>query len=121
MVDEQLFSLRQLEELASGSEDFVQSMIETFIEHSPKQVHDVVEAYENRNYKAMGDAAHKIKPSLDLFEIKGLKDVIRRIEKQGRHGDVEPTLAKEIALFRDTTIAAIEAMKSSIQEEPTEP
>jgi len=121
MIDEQLFSLRQLEELASGSEDFVQSMVETFVEHSPKQVQDLVDAYQKGDYKMMGDAAHRIKPSLDLLEIKGMKEVIRSVEKQGRYGDIKPSLSNEIELFRNTTLAAIEAMTNNSDEEITEP
>jgi len=120
MVEEKLFSLKRLEDLAAGSDDFVQSMVETFIEHLPKQVSDLVDAFKIKDYKRMADAAHKVKPSLDLFEIKGLKEVIRSIEKQGRHGDIEPNLADEIELFQNRALAALEAMSNNDKEEPTQ-
>ncbi|GCD78211.1 MAG: Hpt domain-containing protein [Thermaurantimonas sp.] len=91
-----LFSLRQLEELSGGMSEFVDSMIETFLEHTPTQLNDLVKAFKEGRWVDMGNLAHKIKPSIDLFEIPGIQQTIRDVEKIGKSGAPTPDLESKV-------------------------
>lgn len=91
-----LFNLQQLEELSGGMSEFVDSMIETFLEHTPGQLNDMVKAYKEGRWVDMGGLAHKIKPSIDLFEIPGINQTIREIEKIGKSGAPTPDLESKV-------------------------
>lgn len=81
---DKVYDLAQLRELAGGSEDFVDSMVDTFLEHTPQQLNDMKMAYQSGDLKAMGGYAHKIKPNIDLFGITALSGDIRQIEAWGK-------------------------------------
>ena len=68
-MSDKLYDLQQLRDLAAGSEDFVQSMIETFLEHTPGQLDEMLAAYDSGDLQSVGSIAHKIKPNIDLFKI----------------------------------------------------
>lgn len=78
------YDLRQLEELAGGNAEFVDSMVETFLEHTPGQLQEMLDAHKNQQLDVLGAVAHKIKPNIDLFEIAEVKSDIRLIEEHGK-------------------------------------
>ena len=83
-MPQKVYDLSQLEALAAGSDDFVKSMVDTFLEHTPGQLEEMKEAYNRKDIPTMGAIAHKIKPNIDLFGISSISDEIRDIEKHGK-------------------------------------
>lgn len=112
-MSEQLYDLSQLNELAGGSQEFVQTMIDTFIEHTPEQFNSMKAAFEQQDYKTMGDLAHKIKPSIDLFQIKDMGETIRSIERQGKNMDPLPDLGTQISELGSILFTAMDQLKNS--------
>lgn len=92
-----LYQLSQLEELAGGDDVFVRSMVETFLEHTPGQLEEMLESYQKGDLSNVGKIAHKIKPNMDLFGISDLTDTIREVEKMGKAGDNDPSLKEKVA------------------------
>lgn len=97
-MSEKKYNLRQLEELAGGNTEFVDSMVETFLEYTPGQLEEMLEAYKNQQLDVLGAIAHKIKPNIDLFEIKEIKEEIRIVEERGKDNmntsDLQTSLLK---------------------------
>lgn len=91
-----LYQLTQLEELAGGDQEFVKSMVETFLEHTPGQLQELLDAYEKGDLEQVGKIAHKIKPNMDLFGIADLTQTIRDVEQMGKAGDNSPELGEKI-------------------------
>ena len=83
-MSEKLYNLTQLEELAGGDEDFVRSMIATFLEHTPGQLEEIKANGASGNLSQVGALAHKIKPNIDLFGIENIRETIREIERMGK-------------------------------------
>lgn len=83
---EKVYNLTQLEELAGGSSDFVNSMVETYLEHTPQQFKEMENAFQADDLITVGNIAHKIKPNIDLFGIHEIKDDIRIVEQKGKNG-----------------------------------
>lgn len=82
-----LYSLKQLDELSGGMPDFVNSMVETFMEHTPGQVEEMGVYLAEGDYEKVGQVAHKIKPSIDLLGIDSLKELVRTLERDGKQGN----------------------------------
>ncbi len=93
-MSEKLYNLKQLQDLAAGSDDFVQSMIETFLEHTPGQLDEMLAAYTSGDLQTVGSIAHKIKPNIDLFNITSILDDIRVVEEKGKAGINDDELGK---------------------------
>lgn len=83
---EKVYNLKQLEELAGGNTEFVDSMVETFLEHTPGQLREMMDAYHAGDLSSVGATAHKIKPNIELFGILEIKPDIRVVEENGKAG-----------------------------------
>lgn len=93
-----LYNLKQLDELSGGMSDFVNSMVETFMEHTPGQVEEMGVYLAEGDYEKVGQVAHKIKPSIDLLGIDSLKELVRTLERDGKQGNPNNNMSE---LFED--------------------
>lgn len=109
---EPLYNLDQLKELAGGQDEFVQTMVDTFLEHTPKHLEELLSAYSAGDMTQMGAMAHKIKPSIDLFGISSLSQVIREVEQIGKNGQAADGLDEMINRVRDVLSRVFESMKT---------
>lgn len=100
-MSEKLYDLQQLRDLAAGSEEFVQSMIETFLEHTPGQLDEMLSAFESGDLQTVGSIAHKIKPNIDLFRINDITADIRVVEEKGKAGINDDALRASLERVRD--------------------
>ncbi|MGZ3862815.1 MAG: PAS domain S-box protein [Bacteroidia bacterium] len=76
--DEAEFSLKKLEGLSDGK--FVSNMQTLFKEQTASLLKDLNEAFLNSDIVKVRSAAHQLKPSIDLFDIRKLKKVVRELE-----------------------------------------
>lgn len=91
-MSDKVYDLSQLEELAGGSQEFVMSMVETFLEHTPGQLEELKTAFASGDLGAMGGVAHKVKPNIDLFGVFSIKEEIRLVESLGKERNNAPEL-----------------------------
>ena len=75
-----LYDLRQLHEIASGNQDFVQKMLKLFIEMAPSTQQEIIQALEQKDLIKLKKTAHRIKPSFDNLGIQILLTQAREIE-----------------------------------------
>lgn len=95
-MSDKVYDLGQLEELAGGSQEFVMSMVETFLEHTPGQLEELKTAFSSGDLGAMGGVAHKIKPNIDLFGVHSIREEIRLVENLGKEKINAPELPATI-------------------------
>ncbi len=111
-MSDKVYDLSQLEELAGGSEEFVHSMIETFLEHTPGQLEEMKTAHAQKDWKTMGGIAHKIKPNIDLFGIKSIYSEIREVENKGKNEQPDEALNGEIGKVDEVLKTAFEQLRT---------
>ncbi|MCX7549301.1 Hpt domain-containing protein [Xanthomarina sp. F2636L] len=85
---EQHYKLYRVRELADGDEDFVKALAEAFLEEVPEDAERLKKAVSEKDYYNAYQAAHKMKPTVDLFELGVLQDLIEvqdwgKFEKTG--------------------------------------
>ena len=93
---DKIYSLAQLEELAGGDQEFVLSMVDTFLEHTPQQLEELKQARQNGDLEKVGAISHKIKPNIDLFGLNEIAQPIRDLEQMGKAGEDSPVMDEKI-------------------------
>ena len=96
---EQHYKLFRVRELAEGDQEFISILAKTFLEEVPADAKVLKESVENNNHLATYQTAHKMKPTIDMFELGVLEDLIEvqdwgKLEKK----DIDITPKLQIVL-----------------------
>ncbi|TDH27878.1 PAS domain S-box protein [Segetibacter sp. 3557_3] len=81
---DKVYDMKNVNELARGSEDFVVTLTKIFIDTIPATVAEMKKAAEVQDWDTVSKMAHKIKPTLETMCIDSVKDDIRTLETDGR-------------------------------------
>ena len=79
----QYYKLDRLRELADNDAEFMETLAMTFIEEVPADAELLKTAVANKDYFAAYQSAHKMKPTVDLFEL-GVLDVLIEVQDWGK-------------------------------------
>lgn len=82
---ERITDLSYLGTICDGDQAFKREMIETFLNNTPSLINDMKLNLIEAEWKKIGDIAHKMKPSFTFMGIQTAKELILKIEHQGRH------------------------------------
>ena len=80
---EQHYKLFRVRELADGDEDFIATLAEAFLEEVPEDAERLKKAVAENDYYNAYQAAHKMKPTIDLFEL-GVLDILIEVQDWGK-------------------------------------
>ncbi|MDW5290087.1 Hpt domain-containing protein [Formosa sp. PL04] len=109
---EQHYKLYRVRELADNDEEFVRALALTFLEEIPEDLKVLKKAVQENNYNETYQVAHKLKPTIDLFEICVLDELII-VQEWGR---LEQKKVDITSTF-NTVITAIELAVSEIKSD----
>jgi len=103
---EQHYKLHRVRELADNDQDFVMALAATFLEEVPADAELLKEAVAREDYLQAYQSAHKMKPTIDLFELGVLEDLIivqdwGKFEKRGE--DVSEKLQIVLSAVENAT------------------
>lgn len=109
---EQHYKLYRVKELADNDMDFVKSLAEAFLEEVPVDAERLKNAVAEDDFFNTYQAAHKMKPTIDLFELGVLQDLIvvqdwGKFEKSGEDCTTE----------LDIVLAAVERASAELKED----
>jgi PAS domain S-box-containing protein len=76
------YSTSELDAIGGGDDQFVLSVLQTFVTTIPKQLDNLEIAVKSREAQAVRSIAHQLKPSIDLLHIDSVKDLVRAIERE---------------------------------------
>jgi HPt (histidine-containing phosphotransfer) domain-containing protein len=76
--------LSYLSDVASGSTEFMVDMINIFLEQTPDYITQLGEAIKNKDWPAVANIAHKIKPTLAFMGVASARDDMGEIEENAR-------------------------------------
>jgi CheY-like chemotaxis protein len=98
-VEDKLYDLKNVRDVARGSEDFVLTLVKIFIDTIPADSKEMVKACNEKKWDTLSKFAHKIKSTIDMLNIKSIKEIIRVIEldaKQGVNTAALPALVTKV-------------------------
>jgi len=108
--------LSYLNRVGNGNPGFVQTMLQSFAESVDESCTEMKGMLKNRDRKAIGEVAHKLKFALGVVGVTTLKDTVAFLEAQGK-GVGEPTSDEEYAQVVKTFVEAMRQLKTEASKE----
>lgn len=108
---EQHYKLFRVRELADGDESFIATLAEAFLEEVPEDAQRLKKAVAEKDYYNAYQAAHKMKPTIDLFEL-GVLDVLIEVQDWGKFEKRDEDVSAQLAIFMsaiDNTVAELKS------------
>ena len=81
---DKITDLSYLISVCGDDPEFKKEMIETFLANTPALLDEMKTKIKTSDWKAIGDIAHKIKPSFSFMGINSARDLILDLERNGR-------------------------------------
>jgi signal transduction histidine kinase/HPt (histidine-containing phosphotransfer) domain-containing protein/ActR/RegA family two-component response regulator len=108
--------LSYLNRVGNGNPGFVQTMLKSFAESVDESCTEMKEMLKNRDRKAIGEVAHKLKFALGVVGVTTLKDTVAFLEAQGK-GVGEPASDEEYAQVVKTFVEEMRQLKTEASKE----
>ena len=109
---EENYKLYRVRDLADGDEDFVMAIAAAFLEEVPEDAARLKKAVGEADYYTTYQAAHKMKPTIDLFEL-GVLDELIVVQDWGKLEKKDEDVSKELK----TVLTAIEKTTKEIKKD----
>lgn len=106
---EQHYKLDRLRELADNDQEFILALAQTFIEEVPSDAKVLKIAVESKNYLLTYQTAHKMKPTVDMFEL-GILDDLIIVQDWGKFEQID----KEVSGELNKVLEAVERASNEI-------
>src|SRR5690606_35286183 len=94
---EQHYKLSRVRELADIDEDFIATLAEAFLEEVPEDAERLKKAVAEKDFYNTYQAAHKMKPTIDLFEL-GVLDVLIEVQDWGKFEKRDTDVSTQLAI-----------------------
>ena len=109
---EKHYDLIKIRALADNDQDFINTLAMAFLEEVPEDARLLKIAVDGKDYLAAYRTAHKMKPTIDLFGLGVLEDLIE-VQDWGRLEQREIDIIPKL----DIVLVAIEKAKVEITED----
>jgi len=80
-MDDKLYNLSKLDEIAQGDQQFIQEMLVTFVENVTTEVGNIQSFKSMENWTAIAEAAHKLASNFAYMGADGLHGLAANIER----------------------------------------
>jgi CheY-like chemotaxis protein len=110
-----LYNLSFLEKEIGPNNDFMQKMLEIFIETIPESVRRMNEHFNKGEMDAVATLAHKIKPTIDGAGITTLYQTIRNVEKYRELKRTSTQLKNDLVKIDSTINTIVDDFKIEIE------
>ncbi|OEK08783.1 hypothetical protein A8C32_00455 [Flavivirga aquatica] len=109
---EQHYKLHRVRELADNDDSFIETLAEAFLEEVPEDTERLKNAVANKDYHEAYQAAHKMKPTVDLFEL-GVLDTLIEVQDWGKFEKKDLDVTSQL----DIVISAIDKAVAEIRSD----
>lgn len=107
----QHYKLDRVREMADGDEDFVAALAAAFLEEVPEDAERLRTAVPAKDYKEVYQAAHKMKPTVDLFEL-GVLDILIEVQDWGKFEQTDKSVDEQLIVVLTAVDNAVNEIKS---------
>ena len=106
------YKLFRVRELADNDEDFIKALAEAFLEEVPEDADRLKKAVAEGDYYNAYQAAHKMKPTIDLFEL-GVLDTLIEVQDWGKFEKRDLDVSAQL----DVVITAVDKAVNEIRSD----
>lgn len=107
----QHYRLEKIRELADNDTEFIKTLAMTFIEEVPADAKLLKIAVENKDYLATYQSAHKMKPTIELFELAVFDELIE-VQDWGKFEKKGENISSKLDIVLSAVESAVEEIKS---------
>lgn len=107
----QNYKLHRVRELADNDEEFVLALAQTFLEEVPEDAANLERSVKDENYLQAYQAAHKMKPTVDLFELGVLDDLIE-VQDWGKYEQRSKDISDKLEIVLTAIKKAVDEIKA---------
>ena len=108
---EQYYKLDRVRELADGDTEFIETLAMTFLEEVPEDAKLLQTAVVSKDYLAAYRSAHKMKPTIDMFELGVLDDLIE-VQDWGKNEEKGKDITDKLNIVLKAVENAAEEIKA---------
>lgn len=108
------YKLFRVRELADNDESFIAALAEAFLEEVPEDAERLKNAVAENNYQEAYQAAHKMKPTVDLFEL-GVLDKLIEVQDWGKFTKTDEDVTEQLEIVLLAVEKASAEMKSDFK------
>lgn len=108
---EKHYKLLRVRELADNDEDFIAALAAAFIEEVPEDAERLKKAVAEKDYFNAYQAAHKMKPTVDLFEL-GVLDILIEVQDWGKFEKRDVNIQPQLDIVLATVERAVNEVRS---------
>lgn len=108
---EEHYKLFRVRELADNDEEFIATLAETFLEEVPEDAERLKKAVEEGDYYNTYQAAHKMKPTVDLFEL-GILDTLIEVQDWGKFEKGDLDITSQLKIVMDAVYQTVAEIRS---------
>ena len=109
-----LIDLSYLVALCDGDDDFMNTIIASFVEEMPETLQLIQQNMQDGNWEMVGQLAHKMKPSVQFVGMDDTLEKTKDIELACRNAEICPKhlggLVREVTQETTTAIAELQAV-----------
>lgn len=109
---EENYKLHRLRDLADNDEEFIMALAETFLEEVPADAIVLKRAVDTGDFLQTYQTAHKMKPTVDVFEL-GVLDKLIEVQDWGKNEKEGEDVTAQLA----EVLAAIERAANEIRSD----
>lgn len=104
------YEIDRISELAEGDEDFIATLAAAFLEEVPIDAERLRVAIPAKDYKDAYQAAHKLKPTIDLFEL-SVYDELIEVQDWGKFEQTDKDVTQQLNKLLTAIDNTIEEIK----------
>ena len=107
----QYYKIDRVAELADNDKEFIETLAMTFLEEVPADATLLKTAVANKDYFAAYQSAHKMKPTIDLFEL-GVLDVLIEVQDWGKFEQKGVDISEKLDIVLTAVENAVQEIKT---------
>ncbi len=87
--------------IAADDQEYIQSMISTFLDNLPPVIQKMEQNLIDQDWLSLGKNAHYAKSSLSVIQISPTLELVQEIEQKGKNQTAVETLPEAVRMFKD--------------------
>lgn len=107
----QYYKLERVRDMADGDDDFVAALAAAFIEEVPEDAERLRKAVPDEDFYETYQAAHKMKPTIDLFEL-GILETLIEVQDWGKFEQVDKNIDQQLQVVLTAVENATKEIKA---------
>lgn len=109
-----MYNLNQVKLFLGDDKQQLGNMITIFLNETPMMLKALNENCKNHNYEEVKFYAHKLKSSIDLFQINGLQNDIRVLEKLAVEKNDPPAIGRYVTGITGTLKVVMKEIEKEV-------